>query len=133
MTTVLPTPAPPNRPILPPFGYGAIRSTTLMPVSSVSTDVDWSTNSGAGRWIGRLFVESIGPRSSTGSPITFMMRPSVFGPDRHRMPSPVFVHRLAADEAVGRVHRDAAHGVLAEVLRDLDHEVVLARRRSPGS
>ncbi len=33
MTTVLPTPAPPKRPILPPFTNGAIRSMTLMPVS----------------------------------------------------------------------------------------------------
>ena len=39
MTTVLPTPAPPNNPIFPPFGYGTMRSTTLMPVSKASTDV----------------------------------------------------------------------------------------------
>ncbi len=37
--TVLPTPAPPNRPILPPFGYGVRRSTTLMPVTSCSVSV----------------------------------------------------------------------------------------------
>src|SRR4029453_14010335 len=49
MTTVLPTPAPPKRPTLPPFGYGAIRSTTLMPVSSGSTEVAWAANPGAGR------------------------------------------------------------------------------------
>ena len=36
MTTVLPTPAPPKRPIFPPFTNGAIRSTTLMPVSKIS-------------------------------------------------------------------------------------------------
>ena len=34
--TVFPTPAPPNRPILPPFAYGQIRSTTLIPVSRIS-------------------------------------------------------------------------------------------------
>src|ERR687891_739634 len=34
--TVLPTPAPPNRPTLPPWAYGASRSTTLMPVSKIS-------------------------------------------------------------------------------------------------
>ena len=36
MSTVLPTPAPPNRPILPPLTYGVSRSRTLMPVSSIS-------------------------------------------------------------------------------------------------
>jgi hypothetical protein len=44
-----------------------------------------------------------------------------------------FTH--AADEAVGGVHRDGAHHVLAEVLRDLEHEVVrlveMARVRHP--
>jgi hypothetical protein len=34
MSTVLPTPAPPNRPILPPATYGVRRSMTLMPVSN---------------------------------------------------------------------------------------------------
>jgi hypothetical protein len=36
MSTVLPTPAPPNRPILPPLAYGASRSMTLMPVTRIS-------------------------------------------------------------------------------------------------
>ena len=40
MTTVLPTPAPPNAPILPPLRNGQIRSMTLMPVESTSGDVD---------------------------------------------------------------------------------------------
>ena len=40
MTTVLPTPAPPNAPILPPFRNGQIRSITLMPVVSTCGDVD---------------------------------------------------------------------------------------------
>jgi hypothetical protein len=33
--TVLPTPAPPNKPILPPRRYGANKSTTLIPVSKI--------------------------------------------------------------------------------------------------
>ena len=49
MSTVLPTPAPPNRPIFPPRRYGASRSMTLMPVSNASTAVLWSTNEGATR------------------------------------------------------------------------------------
>ena len=34
MFTVLPTPAPPNRPTLPPLANGTSRSMTLMPVTS---------------------------------------------------------------------------------------------------
>ena len=67
MSTVLPTPAPPNRPILPPLVYGASRSTTLMPVTRSRCSVDWSTNSGAA--VDRPFLASrtsIGPLSSIG-------------------------------------------------------------------
>eukprot|EP00965_Chrysotila_dentata_P110089 3637659-Pleurochrysis_carterae.AAC.1 len=61
MTTVLPTPAPPKRPILPPLGYGSIRSITLMPVESTSCSVDWSVKSGASLWMGSNCAASIGP------------------------------------------------------------------------
>ena len=37
--TVLPVPAPPYAPTLPPRVNGAIRSMTLMPISSISTSV----------------------------------------------------------------------------------------------
>ena len=47
--TVLPTPAPPNNPILPPFAYGSIKSITLIPVNNTSDEVDKSSNLGAGR------------------------------------------------------------------------------------
>lgn len=50
----LPTPAPPKRPILPPFTYGAIRSTTLIPVSKICVSGERSSNLGAGRWIGHF-------------------------------------------------------------------------------
>ena len=49
ISTVLPTPAPPNRPILPPFANGHSRSTTLMPVSKISETASCSSNLGAGR------------------------------------------------------------------------------------
>ena len=52
MTTVLPTPAPPKAPTLPPFEKGQIKSMTLMPVASTCGDVDWSTRGGGWRWIG---------------------------------------------------------------------------------
>ena len=38
--TVLPTPAPPKIPVLPPLVNGAIKSITLIPVSNTSTSVD---------------------------------------------------------------------------------------------
>ena len=56
IVTVLPTPAPPKRPILPPFANGQMRSMTLMPVSSSSVDGESSSNVGAVRWIDIDFV-----------------------------------------------------------------------------
>ena len=51
ISTVLPTPAPPNRPILPPWTYGVSRSMTLMPVWNISVlDSSWSN-------AGRLAVD----------------------------------------------------------------------------
>src|SRR5205807_1588672 len=81
MMTVLPTPAPPNSPILPPFTNGATRSITLIPVSNTSVLGSRSTNLGASRWIGqRSAADGIGSPSSTGSPSTFRMRPSEGSP-----------------------------------------------------
>ena len=97
---------------------------TLMPVTRIALSVDWSTNSGAAAWIGLRFSALTGPRSSIGSPITLTMRPSVCGPTGTEICAPVLRHRLAAGEALGGVHRDRAHGVLAEVLGDLEHELV---------
>ena len=63
-----------------------------------------------------------GPRSSIGSPMTLMMRPSVLGPTGTEICAPVLVTALAAGQAVGRVHGDGAHGVFAEVLGDFEHQ-----------
>src|SRR6266550_4762524 len=77
MMTVFPTPAPPNRPILPPFTNGAIRSMTLIPVSNTSVLGSRSTNFGASRWIGQRSASGgIGSPSSTGSPSTLRIRPT---------------------------------------------------------
>src|SRR5438445_721922 len=46
--------------------------------------------------------------------------------DRHGDRPAGVADRHAAHQTLGRVHRDAAHGALAEVLRHLDDEVVLA-------
>ena len=48
ISTVLPTPAPPNRPILPPRTYGVSRSSTLMPVTNISVrGSSWSKGGGS--------------------------------------------------------------------------------------
>src|SRR6478672_5831090 len=79
IVTVLPTPAPPKRPTLPPRTNGATRSMTLMPVSKISIAGERSPKAGGSRWIGQRspFAASL---PSTGSPITFQIRPSVCSP-----------------------------------------------------
>ncbi len=64
--TVFPTPAPPNRPIFPPFRYGASKSTTLIPVSSISAVVSSSSYAGAGLCIGNLGADFGAGFPSTG-------------------------------------------------------------------
>src|SRR5690606_10440017 len=91
MLTVLPTPAPPNRPTLPPLANGHIRSMTLMPVSSRSLAEDWSSYDGAARWISQVSEACTGPASSIGLPSTSMMRPRVPVPTGTAMPRPVLV------------------------------------------
>ena len=58
--------------------------------------------------------------------MTLMMRPSVSSPTGTEIGAPVSVHFLAAHQALGGVHRDGAHGVLAEMLRDFEHQAVAA-------
>src|SRR5690606_31034817 len=60
-----------------------------MPVTRICASVDWSIYSGAGWWIARVSVAWIGPASSTGSPITLMMRPSISGPTGTEIGAPV--------------------------------------------
>jgi hypothetical protein len=64
MMTVLPTPAPPKMPILPPFLNGQIRSITFRPVSKTSISVDCWSNAGGSRWIGSETSALTGPFSS---------------------------------------------------------------------
>ena len=78
--TVFPTPAPPNRPILPPFAYGQIRSTTLIPVSRISVAGICSSSEGAGRWIDQRSFASGAGLLSTGSPRRLNTRPRQASP-----------------------------------------------------
>jgi hypothetical protein len=88
ISTVLPTPAPPNKPILPPRRYGANKSTTLIPVSKIEGFVSNSVNIGAARCIGDVSSVETSPCSSTGSPITLNIRPNVVVPTGTLMGAP---------------------------------------------
>jgi hypothetical protein len=108
IVTVLPTPAPPKRPILPPFANGQIKSITLMPVSSSSVDGDSSSNVGALRWIDISFSASTVPRSSIGRPSTSMIRPSVLPPTGTMIGLPVlttFIPRRRPSELPSAIVR----------------------------
>ena len=52
-----------------------------------------------------------------------MTRPSVAVPTGIEIGAPVSIDLHAAAHAVGRLHRDRAHAVLAEVLLDLADDV----------
>src|SRR5215211_808887 len=105
--TVLPRPAPPNSPTLPPRTNGATRSITLMPVSKISIVGCSASKDGGSRWMGQRSPSSaIGSPSSIGSPRTLKGRAGVD-------------HVDPARNAVGRVHRDRADAVVAEVLLHL--------------
>ncbi len=79
--TVLPRPAPPKNPTLPPFTKGAMRSMTFRPVSKISSFGERSRKLGGSRWIGHRSTSPLGGGfSSIGSPVTFQSRPSVASP-----------------------------------------------------
>ena len=77
---------------------------------------------GAGRWMARGPGALTGPGSSTGSPMTFMMRPSVPGPTGTVIGAPV--SRTVWPRTRPSVESMAmrAHRVFAEVLRDFEHQ-----------
>ena len=90
--TVLPRPAPPKRPTLPPRTNGATRSITLMPVSKISIVGCSSSKAGGSRWIGQRSASSAsGSPSSIGSPSTFQRRPSVCLPTGTVIGAPVSI------------------------------------------
>ena len=89
INTVLPTPAPPNKPILPPLAYGAKRSITLIPVSNISwAGFCWS-KLGASLWISHLSASSNALPPSIASPKTLNKRPNVSFPTGVFIPLPV--------------------------------------------
>jgi hypothetical protein len=97
---------------------------TLMPVTRMAVSVDWSTKSGASAWIGAVSVWPIGPRSSIGSPITFMIRPRVIGPTGTRIWPPVSITAWPRVRPSVESIAIVRTGVLAEMLGDLEHEAI---------
>ena len=124
MMTVLPTPAPPNRPILPPCRYGSSRSMTLMPVSNIFSSVDCSSSDGGSRWIGQRSLVSTG-RLGIVHRLTEHVEHAAERrrADGHRNRPARIGGRHPALQAVGRLHGDGAHAILAQMLLDLDDDV----------
>src|SRR5258706_1483473 len=89
--TVLPVPAPPNRPIFEPLANVQMRSMTLIPVSRISTFACCSDTGGAGRWMGQRVMPSGAGSSSIGAPTTLNILPSVSTPTGTEIGAPVAV------------------------------------------
>jgi hypothetical protein len=97
---------------------------TLIPVARISDEVDWSrrrarpVDRGAVRRLhGAGFVDRLADDVHDAAERA--------GADRHRDRRAGVGDRLTADQAVGGVHGDGAHGVLAEVLGHFEHQPVL--------
>ncbi len=123
--TVLPSPAPPKRPILPPRTNGVSRSTTLMPVSNTSVLGERLSNGGGSRWIGQRSEAATGPRPSIGCAQQVEDPAQRLLAHRHRHRPAGVDHRHPADQAVGRAQGHAPHPVAAELLLDLAGQVDL--------
>ncbi len=104
IVTVLPTPAPPKRPTLPPSRTGRWGGKTLRCNLNRSFNGESSSNVGAVRWMPIVLSASTGPRSSISSPAS-MMRPSVSMPANQCRAG---VDDLRAAQAVGAAERDGA-------------------------
>ena len=124
MTTVLPTPAPPNRPILPPCRYGSSRSMTLMPVSNIFSSVDCCLERRRGA-VNRPALLRLHRTVRKVDRLAEHVQHAAerLGADRHRDRLAEIDRLHAALHAVGRLHRDRAHAVLAEVLLDFGDDV----------
>ena len=133
--TVLPRPAPPNRPALPPRTNGVSRSMTLMPVSNSSVLVDRSA-SGGGVAVDRpalLGVDRAAAVDRLAEQVEHAAERRLADGHGHRAAGVDAL--LAADQAVGAAQGDAADAAAAEVLLHFAGEVdldalVLASRSS---
>ena len=75
---------------MPPFTYGVIRSTTLIPVSNISVLASSWSYGGDARWIGHLTVMSrSASETSSGMPRVLNTWPLVTSPTGTVMADPV--------------------------------------------
>ena len=99
---------------------------TLMPVSNIwARGSSWS-KSGAGRWISQR--SSTGPMSSVSSGLAQHVEdvPEDDVAHRHRDAAAGVAHGRPPHQAVGRLHADAAHPPLADLLGHLGGDRDLA-------
>ena len=123
--TVLPRPAPPNRPALPPRTNGVSRSMTLMPVSNSSVLVDRSRER---RRIAMDRPAFVGvDRAAAVDRLADQVEHAAERrlADGHGHGAAGVDALLAADQAVGAAQGDAAHAAAAQVLLHLAGEVDL--------
>src|SRR6266850_2597029 len=129
MTTVFPTPAPPNNPILPPFTNGAIRSMTLIPVSNTCVDGRHAPHHAVGR------AHRHGADLVAADVLLYL--------DHHAAPLELDDQRVVEFGQVLRLELDVEHGAddldhLADVLAALGRRLLgsflcLRRHASPLS
>ena len=114
--TVLPSPAPPNSPALPPRTNGVSRSITLMPVSNSSVLVDRSVSVGAIA-MDRPALLGLDRAAAVDRLADQVEHAAQRGrADRHLDRRAGVEALLAADHAVGAAQRDAADAAAAQVL-----------------
>ena len=99
-STVLPTPAPPKRPALPPRSSGTSTSMTLMPVSKTSDLVERRASGGGARCTERHSTSDNGAPRSMTLPKTSNMRERIAFADRRLQRPARVLHGHAAREAL---------------------------------
>ena len=121
--TVLPSPAPPNNPALPPRTNGVKRSITLMPVSKISVFVDRSVDRRGVAVDGPVFLGLDGAESvdRLADQVEDAAEGRLADGDLHGGAGVEAVH--AADHPVGVAQGDAPHPPAAEVLLHFAGEV----------
>ena len=110
MRTVLPTPAPPKRPIFPPSTYGVSRSMTLMPVSNIcGLGLELVEGRGLavdGPALGDLELLALLEVEHLADDVEDVALGDVADGHADRLAG--VAHERAADQAVGRLQRDGA-------------------------
>ena len=121
--TVLPSPAPPKRPILPPRTNGVSKSTTLIPVSNCSVLGERLSNEGGSRWMGQRSGRV--DRSAAVDRVAQQVEHATQGflADRHAHRVARVEHGHAPHQSVGRPQGDTTNAVAPQVLLHLAGQV----------